>query len=167
VFLTQGSNSVFDRGIKLLKRSHRGGNADDKTQIVMDLQENQTMKKILCTFAVSTVVALSGLAFADIQKWEKKDISDKKIKVNGDLGLPGIYLWNVTSQNDAPLTCGLYIMQRGDAVAAGTISKTDPLTLDYTYTYDESKVILGGNMTVLVLPRSHGHSVKSSFLWLS
>jgi len=39
-------------------------------------------------------------------------------------------------------------MEKGDAVSAGAITKAEPLTLDYTYTYDESKVILDGKMTV-------------------
>lgn len=106
------------------------------------------MKKLLCTLAVTAAVASSGMAFAEIQHWQKKDITDKEIKTNGDLGLPGIYLWNVTGQDNAPLTCGLYIMQKGDAVSAGDITGAEPLTLDFTYTYDESKVILGGVMTV-------------------
>ena len=106
------------------------------------------MKKILYTLAVIAAVVSSGMAFAEIQHWQKKDITDKVIKAEGDLGLPGIYLWNVTGQDDAPLTCGLYIMQKGDAVSAGTVTGDEPLTLDYKYTYDESKVILAGEMTV-------------------
>jgi len=111
------------------------------------------MKKILCTFAVSTAIAMSGQAFADIQYHQNRDVTNPVVKSHGDIGLPGIYLWNVTHQEDLitqanPLTCGLFIMQKGDAVAAGTITGAEPLTLDFTYGYNESKVILAGKMTV-------------------
>jgi len=115
------------------------------------------MNKLLCVFAVSTSVALSGQAFADIQKVPHGNVTDSVIKVEGNLGLPGIYLWNITTQEgktdktnkkdktNVPLTCGLYIMEHADDVSLGD---TEPLTLDYTYNYDESKVILTGEMTV-------------------
>ena len=106
------------------------------------------MKNLFCTLAVIAAFVCSGMAFADIQHWQKKNVANKVIKTKGDLGLPGIYLWNVTGQDNAPLTCGLYIMKKGDAVSAGTITGGEPLTLDYKYTYDESKVILEGEMTV-------------------
>jgi len=117
------------------------------------------MKKLFCNIAVSAAVAMSGQAFAhdtSLEHAHKKDIKNKAIKVGGDLGLPGIYLWNVTGnnnespnyQNASGLVCGLYVMKRSDAQKAEAVGEGEPLTLDFTYEYDESKVMLAGKMSV-------------------
>jgi|GEM_PF-3514192 len=119
------------------------------------------MKNLFCSVAVSVAVAMSGQAFAhdsSLEHAHRKDIKNKAIQIGGDLGddLPGIYLWNVTGnnndfpnyQNASGLVCGLYIMNKGHARKAKAITKGQPLTLDFTYEYDESKVMLAGKMTV-------------------
>ncbi len=47
------------------------------------------------------------------------------------------YLSDIVSSNDpdAPISCGLFRMEKGDA-------------LEYTYTYDEVKIIIDGEMTI-------------------
>jgi len=110
------------------------------------------MNKLLCIFAVSASVVLSGLAFAHDSSLEHKhrgDVKNKAIEVGGDIGLPGIYLWNLTGgDNVSGLTCGLYIMNIGHALSAGAIGQGEPLTLEFPYTYDESTFMLAGELTV-------------------
>jgi len=117
------------------------------------------MRNLFCSIAVSAAVAMSGQAFAhdaSLEHAHKKEIKNKAIKIGGDLGLPGIYLWNVTGnnndfpnyQNASGLVCGLYVMKRSDARKADAVGEGEPLTLDFTYKYDESKVMLDGKMSV-------------------
>ena len=68
-----------------------------------------------------------------------KYFEDSQSMEIASLGIDGInaYLEDVVSSNDesAPITCGLFRMEAGNP-------------LDYTYSYDECKIMLEGEMSI-------------------
>jgi len=92
------------------------------------------MKKFICTLAATTLLATTGQAIAAMTYFEnaqQKDIASLNIE-----GI-NVFLQDVTTSNDKedPITCGMFRMERGN-----------PLT--YTYSYDEAKIMLEGEMTL-------------------
>ena len=75
-----------------------------------------------------------------------KNATDMQIS---SLNIEGVnaYLSDIVSSNDpdAPITCGLFRMEKGQP-------------LEYTYTYDEVKIIIAGEMTI---SEENGESVHA------
>jgi len=92
------------------------------------------MKKIFCTFAVSATVAFSGQTFAKMEHFDS--VQHKNV---ASLNIDGVnaYLQDITVSDNKkkPITCGLFRMEKGDA-------------LEYTYNYEESKIMLEGAMVL-------------------
>ncbi len=104
------------------------------------------MKK---SYLLGTVIALSAITYGTLSIAHGADVPGKGPKMQYIKNAKGMkiksmniagtnaYLEDIVSSNDpkAPITCALFRMEKGT-----------PLT--YTYTYDESKVILEGSMYV-------------------
>lgn len=84
-------------------------------------------------------VFFTSVAFADGHEHKMKTFKNAQgMKlVPMDIEGENAYLSDIVSSNDpdSPITCGLFRMEKGD-----------PLT--YTYTYDEAKIIIEGEMTI-------------------
>jgi ethanolamine utilization protein EutQ (cupin superfamily) len=104
------------------------------------------MKK---SYLLGTVIALSAITYGTLSIAHAADVPEKSPKMqyiknakgmkikSMDIAGTNAYLEDLVSSNDpkAPITCALFRMEKGN-----------PLT--YTYTYDESKVIIEGSMYV-------------------
>jgi ethanolamine utilization protein EutQ (cupin superfamily) len=92
------------------------------------------MKKFICTLATATLFATAGQAMAEMTYFEKKQQDDiSSLNIEGI----NVFLQDFTTSNDkkSPMSCGMFRMERGNS-------------LTYTYSYDETKIMLEGEMTL-------------------
>ena len=92
------------------------------------------------TYSLLTVTFLLSFSLVFADDAPKMQTFDNATGIEIDsLNIDGVnaFLTDVVSSNDpdAPITCGLFRMEAGE-----------PLV--YTYTYDEAKVIIEGEMTI-------------------
>ena len=81
----------------------------------------------------------ANFAYADGHEHKMKTFKNAQGMTLNSMNIDGVnaYLSDIVSSNDphSPITCGLFRMEKGN-----------PLT--YTYTYDEAKIIIEGEMTI-------------------
>ena len=94
-------------------------------------------RKTSLALLVSVALLLPAAAIA--QDAKMKTFPNAQATELDSLGIKGVnaFLSDIVSSGDpdAPITCGLFRMAAGDA-------------LDYTYSYDEAKFIIDGEMTL-------------------
>ena len=94
-------------------------------------------KKSSLALLVSAVLLLPVAATA--QDAKMKTFPNAQSATLDSLGIKGVNAWlsDIVSSGDpdAPITCGLFRMESGEV-------------LDYTYSYDEAKFIIDGEMTL-------------------
>ena len=98
------------------------------------------MKNILFSTALISVFYLvSSLSFAEEDGHKMQTFKNAQAMDLSSLKIDGVnaFLDDVVSSNDpdAPISCGLFRMEKGNP-------------LEYTYTYDEAKIIIDGEMTI-------------------
>lgn len=94
-------------------------------------------KTIVPAIALTTIFSISASADDTAPKMQTfKNANNMELS---SLNVEGVnaYLSDIVSSNDpdAPISCGLFRMEKGNA-------------LEYTYTYDEAKIIIDGEMTI-------------------
>ena len=94
-------------------------------------------KTILPAIALSIIFSISASADDTAPKMQTfKNANNMELS---SLNVEGVnaFLSDIVSSNDpdAPISCGLFRMEKGNA-------------LEYTYTYDEAKIIIDGEMTI-------------------
>jgi ethanolamine utilization protein EutQ (cupin superfamily) len=91
------------------------------------------------SLVILACILFSSIAFADGHEHKMKTFKNAQGMTLAPMDIEGknAYLSDIVSSNDpdSPITCGLFRMEKGD-----------PLT--YTYTYDEAKIIIEGEMTI-------------------
>ena len=94
-------------------------------------------KTILPVIALTTILSIS--ATADDTTPKMQTFKSANTMELSSLNVEGVnaFLSDIVSSNDpdAPISCGLFRMEKGNA-------------LEYTYTYDEAKIIIDGEMTI-------------------
>ena len=98
----------------------------------------QQLNRTTLALFVSTVLLCSGTAIADSHGPKMTTIKGAANMELASMGIEGIEAALsdiVTSDESAPLTCGLF-----------SLAKSNPLV--YTYTYNEAKFIVSGEMTL-------------------
>ncbi len=99
----------------------------------------QSRNKTPLVLLVSAMLACSGTAIADSHGGAKmtthKGAADMELTSMGIEGIEAALSDLTTSDENAPMTCGLF-----------SLAKSDPLV--YTYTYNEAKIIVSGEMTL-------------------
>jgi ethanolamine utilization protein EutQ (cupin superfamily) len=96
------------------------------------------MKKFHCFLfiAVPMLAASYSAGAGDLKIKHVKNAQKMEIKSLGEEGVNAFLTDIVASDNpDAPIACGLFRMEKGKP-------------LKYTYTYDEAKIMLDGEMAV-------------------
>ncbi len=94
-------------------------------------------KTIVPAIALTIIFSISASADDTAPKMQTfKNANNMELS---SLNVEGVnaYLSDIVSSNDpdAPISCGLFRMEKGNA-------------LEYTYTYDEAKIIIDGEMTI-------------------
>ena len=97
-------------------------------------------KALFVLFAIIMTAFLSTTVFTTYAGAQKMQIfKNAQSKPLDSLNVDGVnaFLTDVVSSNDpdAPISCGLFRMEKGNP-------------LEYTYTYDEAKIIVEGEMTI-------------------
>ena len=91
----------------------------------------------------------STISIADEAKHKMQTFKGANNMELDSLNIEGVnaFLSDIVSSNDpdAPISCGLFRMEKGDALV-------------YTYTYDEAKIIIDGEMTIA---EENGESFKA------
>ena len=99
----------------------------------------QSRNKTPLVLLVSAMLACSGAAIADSHGGAKmtthKGATDMELASMGIEGIEAALSDLTTSDENASMTCGLF-----------SLAKSDPLV--YTYTYNEAKIIVSGEMTL-------------------
>ena len=99
----------------------------------------QSRNKTPLVLLVSAMLACSGTAIADSHGGAKmtthKGAADMELTSMGIEGIEAALSDLTTSDENAPMTCGLF-----------GLAKSNPLV--YTYTYNEAKIIVSGEMTL-------------------
>ncbi len=99
----------------------------------------QSRNKTPLVLLVSAMLACSGAAIADSHGGAKmtthKGAADMELASMGIEGIEAALSDITTSDENASMTCGLF-----------SLAKSDPLV--YTYTYNEAKIIVSGEMTL-------------------
>ncbi len=94
---------------------------------------------ITLAFFISTILTYSTMAIADNHGPKMKTFQGALNMELSSMEVEGVnaFYADVVSSNDpdAPITCGLFRMEKGNQ-------------LEYTYTYDEAKIIVEGEMTI-------------------
>ena len=101
-------------------------------------------KSLLILLTAINIIVFSASAHAHKMQVFKNAQGQKLDSLNID-GINAFLSDTVSSHdNDAPITCGFFRMEKGKS-------------LEYTYTYDEAKIIVEGDMTVT---EAGGETVK-------
>ncbi len=99
----------------------------------------QSKNRTPLALLVSAMLACAGTAIADEHGGAKmtthKGAADMELASMGIEGIEAALSDIITSDENAPLTCGLF-----------SLAKSNPL--EYTYTYNEAKFIVSGEMTL-------------------
>ncbi|MCY4611378.1 MAG: cupin domain-containing protein [Gammaproteobacteria bacterium] len=99
----------------------------------------QSRNKTPLVLLVSAMLACSGAAIADSHGGAKmtthKGAADMELASMGIEGIEAALVDITTSDENASMTCGLF-----------SLAKSNPLV--YTYTYNEAKFIVSGEMTL-------------------
>ena len=97
----------------------------------------QPKNKTSLALLASAMLACSGATLADdsAKMTPYKGAADMELAPMGIEGIEAALSDLVTSEENAPLTCGLF-----------SLAKSNPL--EYTYTYNEAKFIVSGEMTL-------------------
>ncbi|MFK8027341.1 MAG: cupin domain-containing protein [Gammaproteobacteria bacterium] len=97
-------------------------------------------RDLLFTCLISTCAAVfTSAAIADEHTHKMKIFKNAQAMDLSSLNIEGVnaFLSDTVSSNDpdSPISCGFFRMEKGNP-------------LDYTYTYDEAKIIVDGEMTI-------------------
>ena len=88
---------------------------------------------------ILSIIFLVNYVYADNHEHKMKTFKNAQAMNLAPMNIAGVnaYLSDIVTSNDpnAPITCGLFRMEKGN-----------PLT--YTYTYDEAKIIIEGEMSI-------------------